>query len=522
VKGKFTILIIFNLLILSVSFPSENAFAITEKKITASDAAASDQFGRSVAISGDTAIVGAAGDASFTGAAYIFERDSGGVDNWGEVTKITASDAAASTFFATTVAISGDTVIVGSYLNDGNGTNAGSAYIFERNEGGIDNWGEVARITASDATINDQFGNAVAISGDTAIVGASFDFDTIGKGSAYIFERDSGGVDNWGEITKITASDATTDDFFGIFVAISGDTTIVGAHAADTLNGAAYIFERDEGGVDNWGEITKITASDVAFDDRFGFSVGISGDTVIVSSYLDDLNVIDDNAGAAYFFERNQGGPDNWGQVKKIRASDAAGGDNFGDIVAISGSTAIVGADQNDDDGTSSGSAYLFERDEGGVDNWGEITKITASDAAADDQFGNAVAISGNTAIVGAFINDDDGTNSGSAYILELDLVIDGDGDGVSDGDDNCPSDSNANQLDMDEDGTGDACDLENRITSDVTLTQSTTSLGNVIVQGGAVLTINAGVDLDIDFISNNLFVTSGSGVLIKSGASIS
>jgi hypothetical protein len=404
VKGKFTILIIFNLLILSVSFPSENAFAITEKKITASDAAASDQFGRSVAISGDTAIVGAAGDASFTGAAYIFERDSGGVDNWGEVTKITASDAAASTFFATTVAISGDTVIVGSYLNDGNGTNAGSAYIFERNEGGIDNWGEVARITASDATINDQFGNAVAISGDTAIVGASFDFDTIGKGSAYIFERDSGGVDNWGEITKITASDATTDDFFGIFVAISGDTTIVGAHAADTLNGAAYIFERDEGGVDNWGEITK----------------------------------------------------------------------------------------------------------------------ITASDAAADDQFGNAVAISGNTAIVGAFINDDDGTNSGSAYILELDLVIDGDGDGVSDGDDNCPSDSNANQLDMDEDGTGDACDLENRITSDVTLTQSTTSLGNVIVQGGAVLTINAGVDLDIDFISNNLFVTSGSGVLIKSGASIS
>ena len=109
----------------------------------------------------------------------------------------------------------------------------------------------------------------------------------------------------------------------------------------------------------------------------------------------------------------------------------------------------------------------------------------------------------------------------GLAFVGQAGLP-DGDGDGIPDDSDNCPSDSNSNQLDMDDDGTGDACDLENRITSDVTLTQSTTSLGDVIVQGGAVLTVNAGVNLDIDFTSNNLFVTSGSGVLVKAGASIS
>jgi hypothetical protein len=519
VKYKITILFIASILILSVSFPLENAFAITEKKITTSDAAASDQFGRSGAISGNTVVVGASGDASNSGAAYIFERDEGGVDDWGEVTKITASDAVASTFFATTVAISGDTAIVGSYLNDGNGTNAGAAYIFERDEGGVDNWGEVARIAASDATAHDQFGFSVAIFGDTAIVGAAFDLDTTGKGSAYIFERDEGGVDNWGEVKKITASDATTDDFFGTSVAISGNTLIASANAAGSV-GAAYIFERDEGGVGNWGEVKKITASDAAAFDQFGISVSISDNTVTVGAFQNSDD--GDFSGSAYIFERDEGGVGNWGEVTKITASDAAGGDNFGKTVAISGDAVIVGSHLNDGNGTSAGSAYLFERDEGGVDNWGEVARIAASDAAESDLFGNAVAISGNTAVVGGFGNDDNGSASGSAYILELDLVVDGDGDGVSDDVDNCPSDSNSNQLDMDNDNTGDACDLENRITSDVTLTQSTTSLGNVIVQGGAVLTVNAGVDLDIDFTSNSLLVTSGSTVWVKAGASIS
>jgi len=425
VKGKFTISIIASILILCVSFPSENAFAIAETaKLTASDAVAADQFGRSVAIWGNTTIIGAAGVNSFAGAAYIFDFNGTG---WTEIAKLLASDAAASDFFATAVAISGDTVVVGAFLNDGNGSAAGSAYIFERDEGGVDNWGEVARLFASDAAISDRFGNAVAIYGDIAIVGASFDLDTIGKGSAYIFQRDEGGVDNWGEVKKITASDATTDDFFGESVAISGNTTIVGAHNAGNV-GAAYIF--DFNGTD-WTETAKLIGFDTTTFDVFGFSVGISGDTVIVGAKWNDVLVIDDNGGSAYIFERNQGGADKWGQVNPvpIRASDAAGGDTFGNRVSIYGNIAIVAAEANEDNGTRTGSAYILERDEGGIDNWGEVAKITASDLAEFDQFGISVGISGNTTVVGAFGNDDDGSTSGSAYIFDLNLDdIDGDG----------------------------------------------------------------------------------------------
>ncbi len=427
-KGKFTISIIASILILCVSFPSENAFAIAETaKLTASDAVAADQFGRSVAISGNTTIIGAAGVNSFAGAAYIFDFNGTG---WTEIAKLTASDAAASDFFATAVAISGDTVVVGAFLNDGNGSAAGSAYIFQRDAGGVDNWGEVTRLFSSDAAVADQFGNAVAISGDIAIVGESFDFDNIGKGAAYIFQRDAGGVDNWGEVKKITASDATTDDFFGESVAISGDTVIVGAHNAGS-KGAAYVFQRDEGGGDNWGEVKKIIGTLTTTFDVFGFSVGISGDTVIVGAKWDDILVMNDNGGSAYIFERNKGGADNWGQVNPlpIIASDAAGGDNFGNRVSISGNIAIVAAEANEDNGTRTGSAYILERDEGGVDNWGEVAKITASDLAEFDQFGISVGISGNTTVVGAFGNDDDGAASGSAYIFDLNLDdIDGDG----------------------------------------------------------------------------------------------
>ena len=269
-------------------FPSAAGAFDTEVKLTASDAAARG-FGFSVAISDDTAIVGEfvhENGEFVSGAAYVYRRSHAGGDGWSEVTKITAGDGAARNWYAYSVAISGDTAIVGARLDNDNGLSSGAAYVYQKDKGGEDDWGEVTKITASDDGEFDQFGVSVAISGDTAIVGATFDGDNgSASGSAYVYQRNEGGVDNWGEVTKITASDVAAEDFFGGAVAISGDTAIVGASGDDDsgdFSGSAYVYQRNGGGADNWGEVAKITASDGAASDLFGGSLAISGDTAIV------------------------------------------------------------------------------------------------------------------------------------------------------------------------------------------------------------------------------------------------
>ncbi len=389
-----------------------------ESKLTAFDGTANDWFGRPVAISGDTVVVGAERDddkGSNSGSAYIYKRIASG--KWVLAKKILASDGAANDWFGRSVAISGDTVVVGAEGNDVKGNDSGSIYIFDRNEDGSDNWGEVTRIVASDGAALEGFGRSVAISGDTVVVGAEFDDDNgSSSGSAYIYEYEHGGaIGKWVLVKKILAFGGAANDNFGSSVAISGDTVVVGAQFNDS--GSAYIFDRNEGRPNNWGEVTKILASDGAAGDRFGRSVAISGDTVVVGAYLDDDK--GSNSGSAYIYDRNNGGPHNWGEVEKILASDGAAGDSFGLSVAISGDIVIIGASEDDDKGNDSGSAYTFDRNEGGLDNWGEVKKILASDGAAGDSFGCSVAISGNTVVVGAYRDDDNGSASGSVYIFE-------------------------------------------------------------------------------------------------------
>ena len=422
-------------------------------KVVASDRFSGDHFGTSVSISGDYAIVGAAfedHDASEmnrledAGSAYVFER--GGDGNWNEAQKIVASDRAANDWFGNSVAISGNYVIVGARRGDkdASGMNtfdsSGSAYIFEKGEDGT--WHEVQKIVASDRTAYDWFGNSVAISGNYAIVGAMIeDEDASGMntfrdpGSAYIFERDETG--NWHEVQKIVASDRANWDNFGSSVAISGNYAIVGAPVEDEdasgMNtvrdpGSAYIFERDETG--NWHEIQKIVASDRAEEDWFGVSVSISGDYAIVGAYLEDedssgMNTFRD-PGSAYIFGRDETG--NWHEVQKIVASDRANWDNFGSSVTISGNYAVVGTPGRDEmvDGIdafyNAGSAYVFKRD--GDGNWNEIQNIVASDRDRDDLFGTSVSISGDDLIVGA-IFEGEGVNTalertGSAYMFSI------------------------------------------------------------------------------------------------------
>ena len=167
--------------------------------------------------------------------------------------------------------------IAGAFREDSGGTWAGAAYVFLRDLGGTDNWGEVKKLTASDAEANDFFGISVAVSGDVAVVGASGE-DGGGSlaGAVYVFVRDQGGADNWGELKKLTASDASGSSNFGQRVAIDGEVLIVGANGEDTGGsnaGAAYVFLRDQGGANNWGEVKKLTSSDLQAGDLFGASV---------------------------------------------------------------------------------------------------------------------------------------------------------------------------------------------------------------------------------------------------------
>ncbi|GJM09213.1 MAG: hypothetical protein DHS20C11_14890 [Lysobacteraceae bacterium] len=404
--------IFFGLLFLSGALVAQ-----TEVKLTASDAAANDVFGSSVALSNNTVLVGASGDGN-TGSAYVFMRDQGGIDMWGQVIRITASDAASGDSFGAAVAIDGDIAVVGNFTDADMGTDTGSAYVFSRNQGGANMWGQVTKLTASDAAMNDRFGASVSIHGDTVAVGADQDsYDAIIQGGAvYVYYRNQGGADMWGQVRKVTPGDGDSNDGFGTAVSIDADSIVVGAPFSNpgsaVFGGSAYVFLRNQGGSDMWGQIAKLVSSDVAGFDLFGGAVSIDGDTSVVGAISNTEGGI--QGGSAYVFSRNQGGAENWGQVAKMTATDAANGDNLGISVATSGDTALVGAYLD----VGGGSAYLFSRDQGGADMWGQVTRFAGMDTSGSDQFGRTVSVDGGTAVIGAPLNGDAGTNSGSAYVL--------------------------------------------------------------------------------------------------------
>ena len=376
-------------------------------KTLAMDGAADDQFGYSVSLSGDTAIVGSYFDddnGTDSGSAYIFTRMG---TNWTQQAKIIPNDGAANDLFGYSVSLSGDTVIVGSYFDDDNGTDSGSAYIFTRTGG---TWTQQAKITPNDGAAVDVFGVSVSVSGDTVIVGAVFDDDNgTNSGSAYIFTRTGG---TWTQQAKITPNDGAAVDVFGVSVSVSGDTVVVGSYQDDdngSASGSAYIFTRTGS---TWTQQAKITPNDGATSDQFGRSVSVSGDTVVVGSDEDDDNGV--GSGSAYIFFRTGG---TWTQQAKIIPNDGAASDNFGISVSVSGDTVIVGSYLDGDNGDNSGSAYIFTRT---GSTWSQQAKITPNDGAVSDQFGFSVSVSGDTVIVGSYLDDDNGNNSGSAYVFEF------------------------------------------------------------------------------------------------------
>jgi hypothetical protein len=392
------------------------------RKRIAADAQDGDILGYSVAVSGDYAVAGAVnedGAGTDRGAAYVFERNYGGNDNWGQVAKLTASNPENFAYFGISVAIDGDYVVVGAYYQDGSGFDRGAAYVFDRNFGGQDNWGQVAILTAFDAQDGDIFGWSIAISGDYVVVGAMGE-DGAGsnRGAAYVFGRNQGGQDNWGVVVKLIALDAQDFDQFGCSVSISGDNVVVGARYEDgagTDRGAAYVFNRNYPTPDNWGQVVKLTASNPENAAYFGSSVAVSGDFALVGANGEDGTGT--NRGAVYVFDRNYGGADNWGQVAILTASDAQDFDQFGYSVSIDGDYAVVGAHYEDGAGTSRGAAYVYWRDYGGADNWGEVMKLTALDAQDQDWFGYSVSINGDYVVVGSLFEDGAGSNRGAVYV---------------------------------------------------------------------------------------------------------
>ncbi|MCD4825659.1 MAG: FG-GAP repeat protein [Phycisphaerae bacterium] len=390
------------------------ADVVQDAKLTASDAAEGDYFGYSVGISGGYVVSGAYGNddsSSDSGSAYIYYKDQGGVGNWGQQVKLTASDADLGDYFGRSVNISGAYTVVGAYGNADNGGLSGSAYIFYKDQGGTNNWGQQVKLTASDAAGYDFFGKSVAISGSYAISGAHGNDDNgASSGSAYMFYKDQGGTNNWGQQVKLTASDAAAGDFFGRSVAVFGSYAIVGAHGSDHTgidSGSAYIFYKDQGGADNWGQQIKLTASDAAEVDNFGQTVAIAGDYAVVGAYGDDDN--GSESGSAYVFKRNG---DQWTQVAKLTADDAAAGDRFGYSVAVDGDKILIGAYWDDDNGDGSGSAYIFELI---GETWTQTGKITAADGATGDMFGASVDVSGDYFFAGAYGDD---SNTGGSYVF--------------------------------------------------------------------------------------------------------
>jgi hypothetical protein len=385
-------------------------------KLLPSDGAAEDIFGGFVSVSGDVAVVGAHQDddnGTDSGSAYVFRWNG---SSWVQQQKLLPSDGAAVDLFGGAVSVSGDVAVVSADLHDHNGYDSGSAYVFRWNPGAPGSWVQEQELLPSDGTAGDYFGRSVYVSGDVALVGAIYN-DRPYPGSAYVFRYDASESicgQKWCEQQKLLASDGAAYDLFGFVVSVAGDVAVVGARWNDdkgTDSGSAYVFRWNGS---SWVEEQKLLASDGAADDWFGQSVSVSGNVAVVGAEGDDDNGTD--SGSAYVFRWNPGAPGSWVQEQKLLPSDGTAGDRFGSHVSVFGDVIVVGAILDDHNGIESGSAYVFRWN---GSSWMQEQKLLPSDGAVGDWFGS-VSVSGDVAVVGAALDDDNGSRSGSAYVFDL------------------------------------------------------------------------------------------------------
>jgi hypothetical protein len=425
-----------SLLIFSLAAFGNTVFAqltLPETKIFAADGRDGAQFGP-VKIDGNTMIIGAPGGTIggnlSQGSAYVYVRSG---TNWVLQQKLTAGDGISNDTFGVSIAISGNTIVVGAEFANGARTQQGALYVFVRNANNI--WSQQAKLFASDGGTFDRLGRIVRIDGDTIIGGAPA-YDRPGPnpqiniGAAYVFVRNG---TNWTQQAKLIASDGVGEDLFATSVDVSGDTAVVGAwmdtEGINSFQGSAYIFTRNSAG--QWSQQTKILANDGLAGDWFGISSAVEGDTVIVGARQDNLNPgtpgSGNGQGSTYIYTRSGV---TWTLQQKIIANGGLPGDAFGESCAILGDSVVVGAVFAN---VGKGATFLFRRS---GTTWTQQQRFAASDGALNDFFGDHVALSRYEVVASAY-GDDFGSNlnQGSVYVYSLPHPsnFDFDGDGKSD-----------------------------------------------------------------------------------------
>jgi hypothetical protein len=379
-----------------------------QQQVYALDGAAGDNFG-TVAIDQNTAVIGAPGHASSRGAVYVFTRIG---SFWSQAQELTALDGAANDLFGTSVAVNGNTIVVGASGHQvGSRASQGAAYVYVLSGG---TWTLQQELTAPDGAANDAFGYSVAINGNTLVVGAWT--RTLGsnahQGVAYVFARVGSLWTQQGP--DLISHDGATNDNFGSAVAIQGSTVVVGAdgHPGSTMSqGAAYVFGLQGG---TWTQQQEL---DVLGSNTFGKSVALDGNTIVIGSSGDQVGS-NPSQGAAYVFAL-QGS--SWTEQQKLTSQDGAANDDFGESVGISGNTVLIGAGGHlemvkgeDIPLVSGGAAYVFVNN-GGL--WTQEQELTVSILnLANEGFGTSVALSGDTVVVGAPLQAPTDAPQGAAY----------------------------------------------------------------------------------------------------------
>ena len=380
---------VFELLVLLLSTTGFSPIQATispnsESIITPNDLASGDAFGNAIAIDGNTAIIGACTKSTRTGVVYVYIRSG---SKWVQQAELTGNDSIIGDSFGFSVALSGDTAVIGA---SGKATTTGAAYIFTRSGS---TWSQQAKLTAPGGVQSDAFGIAVAINGDTVMVGAS---GRVLNGAVYVFTHTGS---TWDLQSQFTSSDIARGDLFGASISINGNSAVIGAWGKNSGAGAAYIFNNNG---NSWIQQAKITASDAGGGDYFGYSVGLSGMTAVVGAYGKA-----NSTGAAYTFVASG---TSWSQQAKLTAGDALTGAALGKSVTISGDTVAAGAPAKFD---SPGASYIFNR---ANNNWNQQTKLSASDSSKNDQYGASAALSANVLFVGAIWKNN---SAGAVYAYD-------------------------------------------------------------------------------------------------------
>jgi FG-GAP repeat len=373
--------------------------AAAQATLLPEDPAAAGLFGVAVAVSGDTALVSAPGNPDDTEAVYVFVQQPAG---WVQQAKLTAADGTPSDTFGSAVALDGDTAVIGAQTQGGlfGSFGNGAAYVFVRSGTA---WTQQAELTDPAGGSNESFGRSVGVSGNIALVGAPG-----ARGSGAVFEYVRSGT-TWSQQDTLTSSDGLLVATFGASLSLSGDTAVVGApENSPGLPGAAYIFVSSG---TQFSQQAKLTPAQSQNGDLFGASVALSGGTALVGApgcCASTTQPGNSFRGAADVFVSRNG---KWVNQAMLTARDGVGGDQFGSSVALSGGTAVVGAPTKNN---GTGAAYEFLRNGGG---WTQKSEFTAADGAPNDRLGFAVTIAPGTAIVGAPFHNG---FRGQAYLFPL------------------------------------------------------------------------------------------------------